>query len=218
MALRLPGTSRRINRHKQMADWIQDSLEEAAALTRWLAAHEQDTAILARIGDRIASCLESGGRILTCGNGGSMCEAMHMAEELTGRFRRDRQAFDARAISDPAHLSCVANDYGYEHVFARAVEAWGRAGDVLVAFSTTGSSPNLVLAAKAARVRGVTVVGILGRDGGQLAPHCDLSIVVPAQTSDRVQEVHLKVVHLVIESVERRLVPAESVVRPDSEP
>jgi D-sedoheptulose 7-phosphate isomerase len=190
-----------------MADWLQDSLDEAAALTGWLATHEQATGTIARIGERIASCLASGGRVLTCGNGGSMCEAMHMAEELTGRFRRDRQALDARAISDPAHLTCVANDYGYEHVFARGVEAWGRAGDLLVAFSTTGTSANLLLAAKAAQARGMAVVGVLGRDGGKLATRCDLSLLVPAQTSDRIQEVHLKIVHLVIEFVERRLVP-----------
>jgi D-sedoheptulose 7-phosphate isomerase len=201
-----------------MANWIQDSLDEAAALTAWLAGHEQETAIIARIGDRIASCLESEGRILTCGNGGSMCEAMHLAEELTGRFRRDRQALDARAMSDPAHLSCVANDYGYEQVFARGVEASGRAGDVLVAFSTTGTSPNLLLAAKAARLRGMSVVGMLGRDGGPLAAHCDLAVVVPAQTSDRVQEIHIKLVHLVIEFVERRLMPAQSATRLDTQP
>jgi D-sedoheptulose 7-phosphate isomerase len=190
-----------------MAAWIHTGLDEASALTAWLIAHERQTHIIERIGECLAVCLEAGGRVFTCGNGGSMCDAMHMAEELTGRFRHDRRAFAAQAISDPAHLSCVANDYGYQHVFARAIEAWGRAGDVLVAFSTSGNSGNVLLAAQTARQRGMTVVGMLGRDGGQLAPVCDLSIIVPARNSDRIQEVHIKVVHLLIESVERRLVP-----------
>jgi D-sedoheptulose 7-phosphate isomerase len=136
-----------------------------------------------------------------------MCDAMHMAEELTGRFRRDRRAFAALAISDPAHLSCVANDYGYDQVFARGVEAWGKTGDTLVAFSTSGNSPNVLLAADAARARGMFVIGLIGRDGGKLASRCDQSLIVPAETSDRIQEIHIKVVHLLIECVERRLVP-----------
>ena len=136
-----------------------------------------------------------------------MCDAMHFAEELSGRYRQDRAAFAALAMSDPAHMSCVANDFGFERVFARGVEAWGKPGDLLVVFSTSGSSPNIVTAARSARERRMTVVGLLGRDGGEVRALCDLSLVVPAQTSDRIQEVHEKSLHLLIEGVERILVP-----------
>jgi D-sedoheptulose 7-phosphate isomerase len=190
-----------------MENWIDTSLAEAVRLAGWLTEHERVVHTIQQMGDRLAVCLTNGGRILTCGNGGSMCDAMHMAEELSGRFRHDRQALAAQAISDPAHLTCVANDFGYQQVFARGVEAWGRPGDVLVAFSTSGNSPNVVLAAEAARGRGMSVLGLLGRDGGTLANGCDISLVVPAQDSGRIQEMHIKVVHLLIEFVERRLFP-----------
>jgi D-sedoheptulose 7-phosphate isomerase len=136
-----------------------------------------------------------------------MCDAMHCAEELSGRFKGNRKALAAQAISDPAHLTCVANDFGFEAVFARGVEAWGRPGDVLVAFSTSGQSPNIIAAARAARDKGMRVLGLLGRDGGAMRGLCDLSVVVPAQDSGRIQEIHIKVVHLMIEGVERRLFP-----------
>jgi D-sedoheptulose 7-phosphate isomerase len=154
---------------------------------------------------RLFDCLEQGGRILSCGNGGSMCDAMHFAEELAGRFRRDRPALPAQAISDPALLSCIGNDWGFERVFARGVEAWGRAGDLLLLFSTSGTSRNIVAAAETARAQGMTVVGLLGRDGGQAAAWCDEALVVPADDAARIQEVHIKVVHLLIEGIERLL-------------
>lgn len=185
---------------------IRANLDEAAALVGWLADEERMRMIV-RMSEHLAGRLAAGGRVLTCGNGGSMCDAMHLAEELSGRFQRDRRPLAAQAISDPAHLSCVANDFGYEYVFARGVEAWGRAGDVLVAFSTSGNSPNIVLAAKTAREHEMSVMGLLGRDGGRLSRICDLALVVPAQRSDRIQEIHIKVVHLLIELVERRLFP-----------
>src|ERR1019366_363198 len=113
-----------------MENWIDTSLAEAVRLAGWLTEHERVAHTIQQMGDRLAVCLTNGGRGLTCGNGGSMCDAMHMAEELSGRFRHDRQALAAQAISDPAHLTCVANDFGYQQVFARGVEAWGRLGDV----------------------------------------------------------------------------------------
>jgi D-sedoheptulose 7-phosphate isomerase len=137
-----------------------------------------------------------------------MCDAMHFAEELSGRNREDRPALSAQAMSDAGHLTCVANDYGFEQVFARGVEAWARPGDVLILFSTSGQSRNLIRAAEAARVKAVRVFGLLGRDGGQLRELCDLSIVVPGVTSDRIQEVHIKVAHLLIEGIERELFPS----------
>jgi D-sedoheptulose 7-phosphate isomerase len=189
------------------AMWLRAGIEEAGRLAGWLLAQERTERTIERLGLHLAECLARGGRVLTCGNGGSMCDAMHMAEELSGRFKADRRAFPALAMSDPAYLSCVSNDYGYEQVFVRGVEAWGQPGDVLVGFSTSGNSPNVVAAARSARARGMTVIGMLGRDGGQMAALCDMALVVPASGTDRIQEIHIKVVHLIIEGIERQLVP-----------
>ena len=165
--------------------------------------------IIAATGDKLAECLQRGGRILSCGNGGSMCDAMHFAQELSGHFRGKRRALAAQAISDPSHLTCAANDEGFDRVFARGVEAWGKAGDALLALSTSGNSRNVIEAVRAARAIGMTTVGLLGRDGGELHGLCDVAIVVPGTTSDRIQEVHIKIVHLLIEQIERRLFGAD---------
>lgn len=184
------------------------SLGEARTLLDWLVRHEIENRTLAQMVLRLADCLRAGGRVLTCGNGGSMCDAMHFAEELSGRNRADRPAVSAQCMSDVGHLTCVANDYGFEHVFSRGVEAWARPGDTLLVFSTSGRSVNLLRAGEAARARQVSVLGLLGRDGGPLKGLCDLSLVVPGQTSDRIQEVHIKAAHLLIEGVEESLFPA----------
>jgi D-sedoheptulose 7-phosphate isomerase len=190
------------------SDPIRASFAEAAAT---LSAFLADDACLAGVrafADAAHAALTSGGRLLSCGNGGSMCDAMHFAEEWTGRFRGDRRALPAIAFSDPSHLTCIANDFGYDRVFARLVEAYGRPGDVLVALSTSGTSPNVLAACEEARARGVTVVGLLGKGGGPMKELCDVALVVPvATTSDRIQEIHIKVLHIVIEAVERRLFP-----------
>lgn len=191
-----------------MTSWIGEQLRESLSLVEWLQQAEQKNHFIERVSRQMATCLDAGGRVLTCGNGGSMCDAMHFAEELSGRYRGDRQALAAQAIGDPAHLSCVANDFGFDRVFARGVEAWGRPGDVLVVFSTSGNSANILAAADAARTRQMTVVGLLGRDGGAALARCHETIVVPAKDSGRIQEVHIKVVHLLIEGIERILVPS----------
>ena len=140
--------------------------------------------------------------------GGSMCDAMHFAEEWTGRFRSDRSALPAMAFSDPSHLTCIANDFGYDQVFARMVQAMASPGDLLVVLTTSGNSPNIVAACEAARAKDVRVVGLLGKGGGAVQGLCDVALVVPqATTSDRIQEIHIKVLHAVIEAVERRLFP-----------
>jgi D-sedoheptulose 7-phosphate isomerase len=187
--------------------WIDSNLDEASALTEWLRQNEAADRTIQRMAEVATSCLRAGGRILTCGNGGSMCDAMHFAEELSGRYRQDRKALAAQSISDPAHLTCVGNDWGFERVFARGVEAWGRPADTLIVFSTSGNSRNLIEAATSARTAGLTVLGLLGRDGGPLKGLCNLALVVPGTTSDRIQEVHIKVVHLTIEAIERELFP-----------
>jgi D-sedoheptulose 7-phosphate isomerase len=184
------------------------SLSDAAALLQWLQQFEAREGLIAATGDKLAECLQRGGRILSCGNGGSMCDAMHFAQELAGHFRARRRALAAQAISDASLLTCAANDEGFDSVFARGVEAWGRTGDALLALSTSGNSRNVVEAVRAAQAIGMTTVGLLGRDGGQLRELCDVAIVVPGTTSDRIQEVHIKIVHLLIEQIERRLFPA----------
>lgn len=153
--------------------------------------------------------LRRGGTLLACGNGGSMCDAMHFAEEWTGRFRKDRAALPAIAFSDPSQLTCIANDFGFDQVFSRSVEAYGKPGDLLVAISTSGGSPNILNALEKARSKGLKTVGLLGKGGGKALALCDVAIVVPlATTSDRIQEVHIKVLHIAIEAVERELFPA----------
>jgi D-sedoheptulose 7-phosphate isomerase len=190
-----------------MSSILQSMFREARRLSEWL---EQDASALATIeamAGEMASALRSGGRLISCGNGGSLCDAMHFAEELSGRYRDDRPALSALSLSDAGHLSCVANDYGYDRVFARGVEAQGRAGDVLVGFSTSGNSPNVLAAMRAARERGLRVFGLLGKGGGKAVGLCDRHLVVPATDTGRIQEVHIKVVHALIELVERELFP-----------
>lgn len=138
-----------------------------------------------------------------------MCDAMHFAEELSGRFRRDRPALAAVAISDPGHITCAGNDYGFDHIFSRYIEAHGREDDVLLAISTSGESHNVVLAANRARELGLRVIGLTGRIGSTLGRAADVDICTPAGTyADRVQELHIKVIHILIELIERQLFPA----------
>ena len=152
----------------------------------------------------MAASLKNGGKLLSCGNGGSMCDAMHFAEELSGRFRQDRKALAALSLSDSAHISCVANDYGYDFVFSRGVEALGRPEDVLLAISTSGNSKNILLAAAAAKASGMKVISLTGKDGGELAKHSDVEIRVSHfGFADRIQEIHIKVIHILILLIEK---------------
>jgi len=152
--------------------------------------------------------LESGHTLLACGNGGSMSQAMHFAEEWTGRFRNSRRALPAQSFSDPTQLTCIANDFGFEEVFARQVEAQGRPGDLLLLLSTSGNSENLLRAARVARDREIFCVALLGMGGGKLAAEVDLPIIVPmATTAERIQEIHLHILHVAIEAIERNLFP-----------
>ncbi|MBL7669255.1 MAG: D-sedoheptulose 7-phosphate isomerase [Bdellovibrionaceae bacterium] len=153
-----------------------------------------------------------GATVFSCGNGGSHCDAMHFAEELTGRYRKDRRPLGALALGDSSHVTCVSNDYGFKYIFSRQVEALARSGDVLIGLSTSGNSENVLLAFEAAKAKGVKTVALLGRDGGKLKNLADLAIVVPSQTSDRIQEVHIKLIHIVIETVERELFPENYLV------
>lgn len=159
-----------------------------------------------KAGQILVEAISNGNQIISCGNGGSMCDAMHFAEELSGRYRNDRPAYPAISISDPAHITCVANDYGYEFVFSRMVEALGKKGDVLVAISTSGNSENILNAIRAAKNKGMFVIGLTGKDGGKMGPLCDSEIRAPeSDYADRAQEIHIKVIHSLIDYAETNL-------------
>lgn len=157
-------------------------------------------------GNLMVQSLQKGGKLISCGNGGSMCDAMHFAEELTGRYRENRNALPAISISDPSHLSCVANDFGYDSVFSRFVEAFGKEGDVLLGISTSGNSKNVIKAIEVAKEKGMIVIVLTGKDGGLMKELCDLEIRAPFSTfADRAQEIHIKVIHALIDYIERNL-------------
>ena len=164
-----------------------------------LQAIRQAASILVR-------CIDTGGKIISCGNGGSMSDAMHFAEELSGRFRDDRPSIPAIAISDPGYISCAANDYGYNKIFSRFIEGFGSTGDALLAISTSGNSANVINAAKAASEKGMSVIALTGKDGGELAKLCDVEIRAPQSAySDRIQEIHIKVIHILVMLIEQEV-------------
>jgi D-sedoheptulose 7-phosphate isomerase len=183
---------------------IRKHFEEANRLLGELLSNDEFINSVESAGMIMLDSLRGGGKIISCGNGGSMCDAMHFAEELSGRYRENRNALAALSISDPSHLTCVGNDYGFQYVFSRYVEALGNAGDVLLAISTSGNSANVLEAATTAQKRGLKVVALTGKLGGELKNHCDVEIRVPwMEYADRVQEVHIKVIHALIDYIER---------------
>jgi len=189
---------------------IRSALDEAAAALERLRRDPVAIGSIDAAGAVLAQAFASGHRAYSCGNGGSMCDAMHFAEELSGRFRRDRRPLAALAISDPGHLSCVANDFGYPEVFARFLHAHGRAGDVLLAISTSGTSANVLAAAEAARSLSMQVIALTGRPASPLARLAHVEVCTPGgRFADRVQELHIKVIHILIELVEHSLAPAD---------
>ncbi|RBP46415.1 phosphoheptose isomerase [Roseimicrobium gellanilyticum] len=187
---------------------IQSSLREAQDALTQLLSNEQTLSEIERAATLLIATFEKRGRVYSCGNGGSMCDAMHFAEELTGRYRHDRAALGATAISDAGHLTCVSNDMGYERVFSRYVEAHGREGDCLVALSTSGTSENIIQAAIQAKFIGMSVIVLSGKRSEELAHLSDVYLCTPGgQYADRVQELHIKVLHILIELVERHFFP-----------
>jgi len=190
------------------AQRIRQHFEEAQDVLSAFLGNPAHLQSVAEAAEAMSQSIAEGGKIISCGNGGSMCDAMHFAEEWTGRFRGDRSALPAIAFSDPSQLSCIANDFGYDEVFARSVQAHGRAGDLLVCLSTSGDSPNTIRALEEARRMGIPSVALLGKDGGRMKDLADLAIIVPvAKTSDRIQELHIKIIHIAIETVERSMFP-----------
>lgn len=182
------------------------ALNDARDALDALISNEKTIEAVVAAAGLMADAVEGDGKVMSCGNGGSLCDAMHFAEEMTGRYRSNRRPYAALAISDATHMSCVGNDYGYEEVFSRYVEAHGRKGDVLLAITTSGTSRNIVKAAEVARRKGVKVVALTGRDETPITELADVSIVTPAgRWADRVQELHIKCIHILIELIERRL-------------
>ena len=188
---------------------VKAALLDAQKALEALLANEEALNAIDAAGQLMADTIAAGGKILSCGNGGSLCDSMHFAEEMTGRYRLNRPGYAAIAISDPSHMSCVGNDYGYEEVFSRYTQAVGRPGDVLLAITTSGTSKNILKAVEAAKANGMKVVGMTGRVGSPLAEMADIAIVTPSGSAyaDRVQELHIKAIHIMIELVERRLAP-----------
>ena len=188
-------------------NFIQDSLQEAHRTLTTFISNEKNIADIQKAVDLFVSSFKNKGRVFSCGNGGSMCDALHFAEELTGRYRKDRAPLPATGISEAGHITCIANDFGFEHIFSRFVEAWGQQGDVLLAISTSGNSANVIKAVEVAKSKGMKVVGLLGKDGGKLKSMVDVPLVIDCPITDRIQEIHIKCIHIFIEGIERQLFP-----------
>ena len=187
---------------KQIADHF---LEASDILTQFIE-NEENFEKIKKAGDQMISSINNGGKVISCGNGGSMSDAMHFAEEMTGRFRENRGPIPAVAISDPAHITCISNDYGYEYIFSRFVESIGKSGDVLLAISTSGNSQNVINAVEAAKKNGMYVVGLTGKSGGKMADMVNLEIRAPkSDWADRVQEIHIKIIHSLIHYIESNI-------------
>ncbi len=188
-------------------DYIKNSLQEAQETLNKSLSNQTFLETLSNAVECLITTFENDGRVMSCGNGGSLCDSMHFAEELTGRYRKNRRPLGATSIMDPSHMSCVANDFGYEHIFSRFVEGWGKKGDTLLAISTSGNSQNVIKAVESAKAKGMNTIGLLGKDGGALKNMVDTPIIVPSDITDRIQEIHIKCIHIMIEGVERKLFP-----------
>ena len=187
-------------------DTIRAELTEAADVLNRFLSDDKNIADIEAAAKLRAESFKQGGKVLSCGNGGSHCDAMHFAEELTGRYRENRPGYPGIAISDPSHLSCVSNDFGYESVFSRYLEAVGAKGDVLFGLSTSGNSGNILKAIDAAKAKGMKVIALTGKDGGKMAGLADVEIRVPHfGYADRIQEVHIKIIHILIMLIEKEM-------------
>lgn len=189
-----------------MKEMVEHSLKEAQRALDLFVSDPDSVDSIMRAAALMTECLKDGGKIMSCGNGGSLCDASHFAEELTGRYRGNRKPLPAMAINDPAYLTCTSNDYEYSVVYSRSVEAFGKPGDVLLAISTSGNSTNVVKAAEVARTIGMKVVGLTAKGETKLKDLSDVCICAPRTAhSDRIQEIHIKVIHILIEQIEAGL-------------
>ncbi|MBT3394648.1 MAG: D-sedoheptulose 7-phosphate isomerase [Waddliaceae bacterium] len=188
-----------------MKEAISVAVNDSARAVEQLNTEESLT-FIAKTAEMIAEAFNKGNKVIVAGNGGSLCDAMHFAEELTGRFRGDRMALPAIALADSSHITCVANDFGFDSIFSRGVEAYGKPGDIFVGLSTSGNSPNIIKAFDAAKERELITVSFLGKDGGKLKGFADAELMISGfKTSDRVQEAHMTAIHIIIEMVEKIL-------------
>ena len=186
---------------------IRNSYLTAFETVKAFVENEENIEKTEKMAQELALAYKNGKKSLIAGNGGSNCDAMHFAEEFTGRFRKDRRALPSISISDSSHITCVGNDYGFDFVFAKGVEAFGQEGDFFLGISTSGNSKNIIEAVKSAKERNLKTVALLGKDGGKLKGVCDYEFIIPGETSDRIQEVHMMILHIIIEGVERILFP-----------
>lgn len=184
-----------------------DSYKTELVLLENFIKEEEKRKETEKVAKALAEVFNNGNKVLICGNGGSNCDALHFAEEFTGRFRGDRKALPAIAISESSHITCVGNDYGFDYVFSRGVEAYGKPGDMFIGISTSGNSGNVIKAIEAAKKIGMKTCVLLGKDGGKLKGMCDYEFIIPGKTSDRVQEIHMMILHIIIEGVERIMFP-----------
>ena len=188
---------------------IQQAFQDGITTLQDFLADSRNIDTTTAIAKGMADMFNAGNKALICGNGGSCCDAMHFAEEFTGRYRGNRKALPVIALADSSHVTCVGNDFGFDAIFSRGVEAYGKPGDWLFGLSTSGNSPNIIKAFEAAKAQGMTTVSLLGKGGGTLKGQCDHEFIVPATTSDRIQEIHMMVLHIIIEGVERILFPEQ---------
>ncbi len=188
---------------------IETAVEDAIRAAQYLKS-PSSLAFIETASSWMADCFQNGGKVLIAGNGGSLCDAMHCAEELTGQFRKKRRALPAIALSDPGHVTCVGNDLGFDEIFSRGVEAFGRPGDLLIVLTTSGNSTNILNAAMRAKEMGLKTIAFNGKTGGKLRGICDLEWIVSGfDYSDRIQEAHMAAIHILIEMVEKRLFYSE---------
>lgn len=184
-----------------------DSYKTEYELLRNFIEQEEKEETTEKVAKDLAEVFTNGNKVLICGNGGSNCDALHFAEEFTGRFRKERRALPAIAISDSSHITCVGNDYGFDCIFSKGVEAYGKEGDMFIGISTSGNSGNVIKAVEKAKELGMKTVALLGKDGGKLKGMCDYEFIIPGETSDRIQEIHMMILHIIIEGVERIMFP-----------
>lgn len=184
-----------------------DSYKTEYELLKNFIEQEEKDRTTEKIAEELTETFTNGNKVLICGNGGSNCDALHFAEEFTGRFRKERRALPAIAISDSSHITCVGNDYGFDYIFSKGVEAYGKEGDMFIGISTSGNSGNVIKAVEKAKELGMKTVALLGKDGGKLKGMCDYEFIIPGETSDRIQEIHMMILHIIIEGVERIMFP-----------